>query len=191
MRKPMVSWNLIDRGKPWLTAIAGIALAGLTSCEKLATGKTITTGTYEATAKVTYTWQVEYAESFDKAQTIRRETFASTSLVNRNGLKPDEAVTGPDDLGLYWPALPPRPTAEELENAKATPTERREDPQLLKSVDYAITFDYDGQRRTLPTHASVYRTAAKAFANEQALELTLGPGEKNVGDARALASFGQ
>ncbi|MBD0269158.1 MAG: hypothetical protein ICV77_12805 [Cyanobacteria bacterium Co-bin8] len=144
------------------------------------TGADITTETYEATATVTYTWQVEYARSFDRAQTIRRQKFASTSLVNRDGVEPDLAVTGPDDKGLWWPELPPRPTADELESGKQFTAELRTDPQLLKSVDYAITFDHDGQRRTLPTNERVYRTATKAAASEQTLELTYGPGGEQV-----------
>jgi hypothetical protein len=172
---------------------AGLALSVLTGCEEvatnLATGDSITTGTYEATATVTYTWQVEYAESFDQARTIRRETFDSTSLVNRNGIEPAAAVTGPDDEGLYWPALPPEPTADELESRKKSSREKRTDATLLKDVDYAITFDYDGQRRTLPTNKNVYREAARAFEQEQALELTYGPGEETVGAARRIAQF--
>lgn len=181
----------------WLMAgLMGLAAAGLTSCEEaattLATGDDITTGTYEATATVTYTWQVEYAQSFDKAQTIRQKTFASTSLVNRNGIKPDQAVTGPDDRGLWWPALPPRPTADQLEAGKASPADQRTDPQLLKDVEYDITFDHDGQRRTLPTNERVYRTATKAAASEQALVLTYGPGNQSaIAAAEAIASFEQ
>jgi hypothetical protein len=172
---------------------AGLALSVLTGCEdvatNLATGDSITTGTYEATATVTYTWQVEYAESFDQARTIRRERFDSNSLVNRNGIEPEAAVTGPDDQGLYWPALPPEPTADELEDRKKSSREKRTDPILLKDVDYAITFDYDGQRRTLPTNKNVYREAARAFEQEQALELTYGPGEETVGAAKRIAKF--
>lgn len=171
----------------------GLVLSLVAGCDdvatQLATGDSITTGTYEATATVTYTWQVEYAESFDQARTIRRETFDSTSLVNRNGIKPEGAVTGPDDKGLWWPALPPEPTADELENRKKLSSEKRTDALIQKDVDYAITFDYDGLRRTLPTNDNVYREAAKAFAQEQALELTYGPGEQTVGAARRIARF--
>lgn len=171
----------------------GLVLSLVAGCDdvatQLVTGDSITTGTYEATATVTYTWQVEYAESFDQARTIRRETFDSTSLVNRNGIKPEGAVTGPDDKGLWWPTLPPEPTADELENRKKLSSEKRTDALIQKDVDYAITFDYDGLRRTLPTNDNVYREAAKAFAQEQALELTYGPGEQTVGAARRIARF--
>ena len=176
----------------WLPRLSALALTlGLAAgCETYpATGNTITTGTYEAMATVTYTWQVEYARSFDQQRTIRRETFESTSLVNRNGVRPEGAVTGPDDEGLWWPALPPRPTADELEDRKQESMERRTDPLLQKDVDYAITFDYDGQRRTLPTSRSVYREASRAFADQQALELTFGPAEQSIGAARHIASF--
>lgn len=176
----------------WLPRLSALALSlGLAAgCETYpATGNTITTGTYEATATVTYTWQVEYARSFDQQRTIRRETFESTSLVNRNGIQPEGAVTGPDDDGLWWPALPPRPTADDLENRKQDSMEKRTDPLLQRDVDYAITFDYDGQTRTLPTSPSVYREARRAYADQQALELTFGPAEQSIGAARAIASF--
>lgn len=172
-----------------------MAIVGLTGCDeaatKFATGDTFSVGNYEATATVTYTWQVEYTKNSDRTQSVQQQTYASTSLVNRNGQKPDEAVTGPDDKGLWWPKLPPRPTADELEAVKSSPADRRDDPQLLKDVDYAITFDNNGQRQTLPTNESVYRTASKAFANKQALELTFGPGEKAIAAAKPVANFGQ
>lgn len=176
----------------WIPRLSALALGvGLIAgCDTYpATGNTITTGTYEARATVTYTWQVDYARSFDQQRTIRRETFASNRLVNRNGVRPEGAVTGPDEEGLWWPALPPRPTAEDLEARQREAIEQRTDPLLQKQVDYAITFDYDGQRRTLPTSRSVYREASRAFADQQILELTFGPGEQSIGAACRIASF--
>lgn len=171
-------------------AILGVSLLSSTSCENYpATGDRVTTGTYEATATVTYTWQVDYAKSFDQARTIHQETFASTALVNRNGLRPEGAVTGPDQEGLWWPALPAKPTAEELQDRQRETVEQRSELLLQKDVKYAITFDYDGQRQSLPTNASVYREAAKAFADQQALELTYGPAQESIGAARRMASF--
>ncbi len=174
----------------WLQASALGLTLGLAGCENYpATGNTVTTGTYEATATVTQTWQVDYARSFDRRQTIHQETFESNSLVNRNGVRPEGAATGPDDNGLYWPSLPPRPTADELEARKREAIEQRTDPMLLQDVEYAITFDYNGQRRTLPTTRTVYREASGAFADQQALEVTFGPGEQSIGAARRMANF--
>jgi hypothetical protein len=173
----------------WL-GVGTFALAALTGCENYpATGRTVSTGTYEAMATVTYTWQVDYARSFDQRRTIRHERFESTTLVNRNGVEPQGAVTGPDDNGLWWPALPPRPTADQLEERKRQTIEQRTDPLLMRDVDYAITFDHDGQRRTLPTTRSVYREASRAYADQQGLELTFGPAEQSIGAARRIASF--
>lgn len=178
-----------------LMSFVGMAIVGLAGCDeaatKFATGNTFSVDNYEATATVTYTWQVEYTKSSDRTQSVQRQEYASTSLVNRNGQKPDEALTGPDDRGLWWPKLPPRPTVDELEAVKTSPADQRSDPQLLKDVDYAITFDNNGQRQTLPTNASVYRTASKALANNQALELTFGPGEKAIAAAEPVTTFGQ
>ncbi len=175
----------------WLQAGAlGLALGLVAGCENYpATGEAVTTGTYEATATVTQTWRAEYARSFDRRQTIHMETFESNSLVNRNGVRPEGAATGPDDEGLYWPPLPPRPTADDLDSRKREPIEQRTDPAILRDVDYAITFDYNGQRRTLPTTRTVYREASQAFADQQALEVTFGPGEQSIGAARRIANF--
>ena len=64
---------------------------------------TLTTNKYEATARTIYTWQVEYYPVSTK--TPRVESFAATFLINRDGIKPKNAVTGPDDQGLWWPAF--------------------------------------------------------------------------------------
>lgn len=149
-----------------MIVLASLAL-GLTSCDEK------TTSQYESTATVTYTWQVEYSRNSDKTNQIRREKFASTSLVNKNGERPGEAVTGPDDKGLWYPALPPRPTVDELE-ARRRPPEKMSQPELLKDADYTITYEAEGQTITAPTNYNVYRTVVKALPNQQTLELTLG-----------------
>lgn len=145
----------------------------LTGCE------TIVTTEYEATALVTYTWQVEYSIDPDKPNQIRRETFASTSLLNRNGEQPDDAITGPDDKGLWWPALPPRPTVDEIEEGQR-PQESVSTPQLLKDEEYSITYETEGNRITLPTNYSVYRQVVNAYPNQQPLEITLAVDEDSV-----------
>jgi hypothetical protein len=162
--------------KPILAAIAGLALA-LTGCEEK------TTRQYEVTATVTYTWQVEYNTNPDKTNQIRREKFASTSLINKNGERPGEAVTGPDDKGLWYPALPPRPTVDELE-ARQKPSEQMTQPELLKSADYTITYESEGQTITAPTNYDVYRTVVKVLPNQPPLEVTVGVDDKYVQQVR-------
>lgn len=137
------------------------------------------TNDYEATAVATYVWQVEYTGDSDRPMDRRIERFATTSLPNIDGIQPDFAVSGPDDQGLWWPALPPRPTVDELEAGQ-----KRGDtigtPELIKNVDYTLTFYLDGGQQTLPTNYSVYRQAVKAKRDERSLELTLDPTESSV-----------
>lgn len=128
---------------------------------------------YDAIAEVSYTWQVNYTAGSDRPNDTRREQFASTSLINQNGELPVGSVTGPDDQGLWWPELPPRPTVDEIESRRKSSQERVSAPELIKNVDYRITFQQDGETMTLPTEYSVYRAAAKAYEQDAALELTV------------------
>lgn len=149
-----------------------LALA-LTSCS------TLTTSQYEATARTIYTWQVKYSIDSTNDKLPRFETFASTSLLNRNGLKPAGAITGPDDRGLWWSALPPRPTVDEVEQRKR-PQEEATTPELLKSVDYQITYQLAQQQKTQPTNYQVYRQVVKAYPSQIPLRLTLGVNDNSV-----------
>lgn len=151
---------------------ASVAIA-LTGCE------TLTTSQYEATARTTYTWQVEYSINPGRDQATRTEAFATTSLLNRNGDRPEGAVTGPDDRGLWWPALPPRPTVDEMEQRQRT-YEKISTPQILKTVEYKITYQSGDRPTTASTNHDVYRTVVKALPNNTPLELTLGVDGQSV-----------
>jgi len=160
--------------KQFLRIGLGISLAiALAACE------TLTTTQYEATARTTYTWRVEYSTNPGRDQATRIETFASTSLLNRNGNRPDGAVTGPDDQGLWWPALPPRPTVDEMEQRQRT-YEKISTPQILKTVEYEITYQTGDRTTTASTNYDVYRTVVKALPNNTPLDLTLGVDERSV-----------
>ena len=74
----------------------GAILSAILSAIALTSCTNITTNEYVATAKTTYTWQVKYSLDPTSAKTPRFETFTSTSLVNRNGIKPAGAVIGPE-----------------------------------------------------------------------------------------------
>lgn len=89
------------------------------------------------------------------------------------------AVTGPDDRGLWWPALPPRPTVDEIE-AKTQPSEIARTPELIKSVEYQMTYQAENQTQTLPTNYDVYREVVKAYPNQIPLELILGINQGSV-----------
>lgn len=153
--------------------LSGLSAIALTSCS------TVTTTEYEATANTTYTWQVEYSTNPSKDGLTRFESFAVSSLLNRNGIKPANAVTGPDDRGLWWAALPPRPTVDEIEQ-RQKPLEKPSTPQLIKSVDYQLTYRFGEQQRTLPTNYQVYRQVVKAYPQKAALQLTLGVNDDTV-----------
>ena len=137
------------------------------------------TNDYEATAITTYVWQVEYSGQSDRPLDRRLERFATTSLTNVDGIQPDAAVSGPDDQGLWWPAVPPRPTVDDLE-AGQKDGETVGTPELIKQVDYTLSFYLDGGQQTLPADYSVYRQAVKGKQDQRSLELTLGPAEKSV-----------
>ncbi|MEA5595778.1 hypothetical protein VB797_15630 [Rivularia sp. UHCC 0363] len=147
----------------------------------------VTTSQYEATALTTYTWQVKYANNLTTEPSPRREEFATTSLLNRNGLKPSGAVTGPDDRGLWWAALPPRPTVDEVEQRKGSQQEASK-PELLKSVKYEFIYSDGTQQRTLPTNYDVYRQVVKAYPERSPLELTLGVGDNSVEKAEPVSN---
>lgn len=163
-------------------AVWGSVLLGaisLTSCS------TVTTDQYEATAKTTYTWQVKYSLDPGSSKSPRFETFASTSLVNHNGMKPAEAVTGPDDRGLWWPALPPRPTVDQVEQ-RQRPQEQATTPELIKSVEYKLSYAVGDRQVTLPTNYQVYRQVAKAYSSQTPLRLTLGINDNSVEKAEPV-----
>ena len=159
--------------------IAMVSAVAIAACNQT------TLNTYEATATVTYTWQATYTprSSQDRPNDTRIEQFESASLVNQNGLEPPAAVTGPDEKGLWWPALPPEPNVDALESRQQA-DERYSPPELIKSVDYAITVDQAGTATTLPTNYEVYRAAARAYPDQRSLDITYGPGDESVINAK-------
>lgn len=134
---------------------------------------TVTTDQYEATVQTTLTWQVKYSINPANERNPRFEEFASNSLLSRNGEKPKDGVIGPDEKGLWWPALPPRPSIDEVEQ-RQKPQEQPSKPELLRTARYQITYKQDGQTVTLPTNYDVYRQVARAYPSRKPLQLTRG-----------------
>lgn len=161
-----------------LRTVAMLTTLTLASCN------TLTTEQYEATALTRYTWQVKYADDLTNEQVPRFETFATTSLLNRNGLKPEGAVTGPDDKGLWWSVLPPRPSVDEIEQRKKS--QEAGSPELLKSVKYELKYRLGEEQRILPTNYQVYREVVKAYPSRIPLQLTLGLDNNSVEKAEPV-----
>lgn len=164
--------------RPVIPIIIVAGTAALAGCE------TVTTEQYQASAVVTYTWYVDYETQGGADRAPRIEEFASTSLENQNGQRPDGAVSGPDERGLWWPATPPEPTVDELEE-RLRGQERIGRPRLAKNVEYRIVFRQPGEpNRIVPTEYEVYRQVVKAYEDRVPLQFTLDPTESRVTQAR-------
>ncbi len=160
----------------------GVMLIGLVLAIVLNSCSRLVIQQYQATALTTYTWRVEYFISPNE-KLPRTEEFASSSLLNVNGIKPESADGEADDKGLWWPPLPPRPTLAQIEQ-RQKPSQRHTRPELLRTVKYHLSYEQDGQKVTLPTNYSVYRQAVKAYSKGQSLKLTLGINNRWVEKAK-------
>ena len=161
-------------------------LLGLILAVALASCGTATISEYEATALTTFTWQVRYTNDPMEDKRGRFEEFASASLLNRNGIKPEGAVTGPDEKGLWWPKVPPKPSVDDIETRQKKPYEEPEKPDLVRNVKYRIIYQKDGQTVNLPTNYAVYRQVVKAYPEKKPLKLTMGINNGSVEKAEPL-----
>jgi hypothetical protein len=128
---------------------------------------------YEATARTTLTWRVNYANDPSEDKRGRYEKFESASLTNRNGEKPEGAVFQ-DDQGIWWPKSPPKPSVDQVEAGKKQPYEKIGKPELLREVEYRVKYKQEGESINLPTNYSVYRQVVKASPNQTPLTFTMG-----------------
>ncbi len=160
---------------------ACILLISTASCNQVSTNAFEATADFEAAAATTYVWQVEYLPRTDtnRPNDRRLERFESTTVVNVNGIRPEAAGSGPDSKGLWWPVLPPEPTVDDIEDRRQN-SEMPQSPEIIKAIDYTITFNQAGESKTLPTDYDVYRQAVKAFEKDRPLALTLGPQDASV-----------
>ncbi|MEM1280057.1 MAG: hypothetical protein AAGG53_08605 [Cyanobacteria bacterium P01_H01_bin.152] len=151
----------------------GLAIAG---CGE------VVTDDFEAMAVTTYTWRAEYTPAGvtqDRPREGRIEEFETNSLVNMNGQPTVDPTGERDSNGIWWPAIPPRPSVDELE-ARLKDGERFSEPLIDKSADYTITFESGGETVTLPTGYVVYRRAVQAHESDRSLKLLLGPQDTYV-----------
>ncbi|MEL6779281.1 MAG: hypothetical protein AAFO06_18695 [Cyanobacteria bacterium J06597_16] len=162
-----------------LVATVGLSVSG---CNQVSTNAFEATADFEAIAATTYTWQVEYlprSVSQDRPNDRRLEQFESRTVVNQNGIRPEAAGSGPDAKGLWWPVLPPEPTVDDIEDRQRK-GETPRPPEVIKAIEYEITFNQAGETTTLPANYDVYRQAVKAFEKDRPLALTLGPKDQSV-----------
>ena len=152
---------------------AAIAIAG---CSE------VVTDDFQAMAVTTYTWRAEYTPAGvtqDRPREGRIEEFETNSLINMNGAPTVDPTGEQDANGIWWPALPPQPSVDELE-ARLQEGEQYSAPLINKSIDYTLTFDRQGQAVTLPTNDTVYRRAVQAHDRARSLKLSLGPQDGSV-----------
>lgn len=164
----------------FLTLITFTLALILNSCTRLIIDE------YQAIATTTLTWRVEYyIGSNDRPSRSRWEIFESATLENINGQRPPDAFGEADDKGLWWPRIPPKPTLSEIEDRQKT-GERHNPPEMLRQVDYAISYQQGSSYVTLPTHHSVYRQAVRAAESGQALKLILRADDRFVEKAEPI-----
>ncbi len=152
----------------------------------LASCETQTINEYEATAVTTITWRVNYSHSAKEDKQGRDEEFASASLTNRNGEKPDGGIVCPHKLDLWCPKIPPQPSIDEVEARRQNNSEKIGRPERLWQEKYYITYQQDGQTITLPTNYQVYRQVVKAYPEKIPLELTMGINNGSVEKATPI-----
>lgn len=124
---------------------------------------------HTAVAIATQTWEVNYFinKTSGGLNTQRIQSFQSNTITNVNGEKPIDAVSGSDDNGVWWGAIPPRPTADEVDQRRDL-QEFNDPPQLQRSVNYELRCE----DRTLSTDALTYREAARAIRAGQAVRVS-------------------
>jgi len=128
-----------------------------------------------ATALANYGWEVAYfPERFRQEPNKHRiESFASAELLNRNGVQPEGEVIGPDDNGVWWPLLPPRPTADEVDARRQDNSRNNDPPQLQRSVRYVL----DCEDSKFATTDEQYRRFSRALREGKTVQARYSMGQ--------------
>lgn len=137
----------------------GWVFLGLTGCDRR--GNLVSeTRCSSAIAEVTNTWRVTYYTNRThlNPNNVRVEEFGKTQLTNRNGEKPVNAASGPNEDGVWFPALPPEPTPEEIENQRQF-GERYNPPELNRNVKFTLQCTVGD----LAADGAIYRQAIVAL----------------------------
>lgn len=156
----------------WAGIASGVLVAVLAGCG--ADTEPVGTSQCEAAiARASYQWRVDYSPSRSTSSRIqeRSEFFEGSELINRNREEPDGAVSGPDGDGIWWPALPSRPSPEAIDNVRER-LEVSDDPVLVHKVDYFLQCDAGD----LSTDSRTYRQASTVFRSGETLQVSFGLG---------------
>ncbi len=142
---------------------AFLALNGCTEKTRLIP----TTQCNSAIAVATQTWEVNYYinKTSGGLNTQRKQAFQRNTLTNLNGERPVDGVSS-DDNGIWWAALPSRPTADEVDQHRQL-QEQNDPPLLQRAVDYQLRCE----NRVLKTDALTYREASRGIRSGQAIRV--------------------
>jgi hypothetical protein len=155
---------------------AGLSLAiAINSC---GTSKS-SAGQYEAIAKATYTWRVRYSNAPTDDKRGHYEDFESTSLTTVNGQKPEGGVMKDNNKDVWWPKLPPKPSVDQIESGKKSPSEKIGKLELGQTIEYRVKFDKSGEMLNLPTNYSVYRQVSQVDSDTP-MNFTMGVNNGSV-----------
>ncbi|MHC5763937.1 MAG: hypothetical protein ACYTXR_40540, partial [Nostoc sp.] len=78
------------------------------------------------------------------------------------------------------------PSVDEVEQRKKSQEEAGK-PELMKDVQYKLTYGVGSLQKTLPTNYDVYRQVVKAYPQKTPLELTLGVNDNSVEKAEPVS----
>ncbi|PZV10426.1 MAG: hypothetical protein DCF22_16840 [Leptolyngbya sp.] len=156
----------------------GWALLSLSSCTT--NGELVSeTDCTEAIAHATQAWRVNYYSDRTRLNpnNQRLVEFGSAKLVTRNGkVEPPKSQANPvepgtQQNGVWFPVVPPQPTATELAESRQT-GERIASPELYRAVKYTLVCGAG----ELEAGADTYQVALKQIQAEQQVRVAYSMG---------------
>ncbi len=122
-----------------------------------------------AIARATQSWRVTYfsQRTHMNPDNVRIEEFAKAELLNRNGEKPSQPASGPNEYGVWFPPVPPQPSEGELTKIRQS-GERFDSPELHREVKYTLVCD-GGE---LAADGNIYRDAANVIQAGQVIQVS-------------------
>jgi len=132
----------------------------------------------EAIARATQAWRVNYYSDRTRQNpnNQRLVEFDSAELITRNGkVSPNPSAKpiepGTQENGVWYPPVPPQPTASELAESRQT-GERIGSPELYRAVKYTLVCNAG----ELEAGAGTYQAALKQIQAEQRVRVTYSMG---------------